>query len=155
MSSAPSLTRWFANDEFYKLQLKYLKLNIIFFVKEGMKGFYRGLTPTLIGMAPYAGEYWCLKSLSPSHVWPFSSLSSLSFSRVPSAPFKVSHSSPSAPWRALAWSISQIIWDVPRQTTLMSLSWEPTSTCCVEGLLVPLLRLSRKHHRHKEFKNYD
>lgn len=30
-----------------------------FFVKEGgVLGFYRGLTPTLIGMAPYAGDYW-------------------------------------------------------------------------------------------------
>lgn len=29
-----------------------------FFVKEGgFLGFYRGLTPTLIGMAPYAGDY--------------------------------------------------------------------------------------------------
>lgn len=37
----------------------FINHKVFFWLQEGgVLGFYRGLTPTLIGMAPYAGDHW-------------------------------------------------------------------------------------------------
>lgn len=79
----------------------------------GVLGFYRGLTPTLIGMAPYAGKIsgfggcnLLKKKNSKSQCWRRSRLSTLQDCR----------SSPSARWRVSASNISRSCWVVRLQT---------------------------------------
>lgn len=56
-------------DCFFKLKEDPPGFSFFFLpLKEGgVRGFYRGLTPTLIGMAPYAGEYRHIPSLDCDH----------------------------------------------------------------------------------------
>lgn len=121
----------------------------LFFLQEGgVLGFYRGLTPTLIGMAPYAGDSWGYfaqldTSLSFTCVTSVLCVS-LTLCLPPVFILQVSHSSPSAPWRASAWSIFRSCWDGPPQTTLTSSFWKPKLTCSAEGSPAPSLRRYRK-----------